>query len=230
MIFPKWKEVESNEREITLGIKFLVSKKRDTGFFEFLIKQLSLDSPDEQLSLGITVVYRNEPTNRNVEVECFGKKYNGLDAQEVLKRLQTSHSIFFHNSTEVSSFLPFSSLIGGEVETVSSDNARAFSTIQKNINKGLAQVSRGHQREIEALLGKLEEKYRVSISTPKLDFSSVPFNVTLGDKKIKIPLDDWGSGTKNRTLILFTLLQAKQLSESDPSAAKITPMIVIEET
>jgi putative ATP-dependent endonuclease of the OLD family len=64
---------------------------------------------------------------------------------------------------------------------------------------------------------------------PAFDFSSVPFSVTLGQKKFEVPLDDWGSGTKNRTLVLLTLFRAKQLSESEASAGKITPVIVIEE-
>ncbi len=46
---------------------------------------------------------------------------------------------------------------------------------------------------------------------PAFDFSSVPYGVTLGQKKFEVPLDDWGSGTKNRTLILMTLFRAKQL-------------------
>ncbi|MEA2604583.1 MAG: putative ATP-dependent endonuclease of the family [Acidobacteriota bacterium] len=64
---------------------------------------------------------------------------------------------------------------------------------------------------------------------PAFDFSYVPYSVTLGQKKFEVPLEDWGSGTKNRTLILMTLFRAKQLSESEASAAKVTPVIVIEE-
>ncbi|MCB2037157.1 MAG: AAA family ATPase [Ottowia sp.] len=42
-------------------------------------------------------------------------------------------------------------------------------------------------------------------------------------------MDNWGSGTQNRTLILHRLFRAKQLSETEASASKLTPLIVIEE-
>jgi putative ATP-dependent endonuclease of the OLD family len=44
-----------------------------------------------------------------------------------------------------------------------------------------------------------------------------------------VPLDDWGSGTRNRTLILLTLFRARQIGDSEPSAGKITPIIIVEE-
>jgi putative ATP-dependent endonuclease of OLD family len=97
------------------------------------------------------------------------------------------------------------------------------------VNRGLAKISRSHQQELESLLGRLETRYKVALSMPAFDFTSVPFRVTLGQKKCDVPLDEWGSGTKNRTLILLTLFRAKQLGESEASASKITPVIVIEE-
>ena len=42
-------------------------------------------------------------------------------------------------------------------------------------------------------------------------------------------MDDWGSGTINRTLILMALFRAKQISEAELSANKVTPIIIIEE-
>jgi len=101
--------------------------------------------------------------------------------------------------------------------------------MKTTVNRGLAKISKSHQRELESLLGRLETKYKVGLSMPSFDFASVPFNVTLGQQKVQVPLDDWGSGTKNRTLILLTLFRAKQLSDAEPSASKITPVIVVEE-
>ena len=46
---------------------------------------------------------------------------------------------------------------------------------------------------------------------------------------MEVDLDDWGSGTKNRTMIFLTLLKAKQISESITSAEKMTPILIIEE-
>jgi predicted ATP-dependent endonuclease of OLD family len=54
-------------------------------------------------------------------------------------------------------------------------------------------------------------------------------NVALGEKAHQVPLDEWGSGTKNRTMILLTLFRAKRMIETKGSEFKTTPIIVIEE-
>lgn len=69
----------------------------------------------------------------------------------------------------------------------------------------------------------------MSISIPNLDFQDFPFRLSLGDKKDDVPLDDWGSGTQNRTHILLALLRAKKIRETGNESNKITPFIVIEE-
>lgn len=46
---------------------------------------------------------------------------------------------------------------------------------------------------------------------------------------MEVPLEDWGSGTRNRTMILLALFRARQISSSDPSASKVTPILIIEE-
>jgi putative ATP-dependent endonuclease of the OLD family len=101
--------------------------------------------------------------------------------------------------------------------------------MKKTVNRGLAKISRSQQTELEDLLGRLQTKYKVGLSMPAFDFGYLPFSITLGERKFGVPLDDWGSGTKNRTLILVTLFRARQIGEAEPSASKITPVIIIEE-
>jgi hypothetical protein len=101
--------------------------------------------------------------------------------------------------------------------------------MKKTVNRGLAKISKSQQQEFENLLGRLQTKYRVGLSMPAFDFGYLPFSITLGERKYEVPLDDWGSGTKNRTLILLTLFRARQIGESEASATKITPVIVVEE-
>lgn len=51
----------------------------------------------------------------------------------------------------------------------------------------------------------------------------------MGEKDYDIKLEDWGSGTRNQTFIIQRLIAAQQISASEASASKITPVIVIEE-
>ena len=101
--------------------------------------------------------------------------------------------------------------------------------LKKDMDKGLQKIAKGQQQELEGLLGRLETKYKVGLSVTAFDLGWLPFNLTLGDSKHDVTLDNWGSGTQNRTLILRALFRAKQIGDAEASAGKITPLIVIEE-
>ena len=156
-----------------------------------------------------------------------GNTFDGLPAQEVLQRIRTSKSILFHNSTQ-----PDPRHLGGgfsQLTELSAESAPILESAQKTVDESLAKLVEGHQNELNALLGRLEKKYRVRLSLPPLNFNFLPFRLTLGERQYNVPLSNWGSGTQNRTLILLTLFRAKQISESRASTSKITPVIVIEE-
>ena len=227
--FPKWRKTSPSERQIRFEIQLEVDDERDAGFYLFLKKQLSLNNPEPILALSIELIHGPDRPEPDVKVSCSGNDYAGVDAQEILKRLQTSRSILFHNSTQVDPRLPFRPNIGGVIRAESGEHEALVASMKKTVDRGLRKISRIHQGEIEGLLGRLETQYRVGLSMPTFEFDSIPFSITLGQKNFDVPLDDWGSGTKNRTLILMTLFRAKQLSESETSAGKITPVIVIEE-
>ena len=101
--------------------------------------------------------------------------------------------------------------------------------MKKTLDRGLSKISKSQQSEFENLLGRLQTKYKVGLSLPSFDFGYFPFSISLGERKFEVPLEDWGSGTKNRTLILLALFRAKQIAESEASASKVTPVIIIEE-
>ncbi len=227
--YPKWKSTNPSDREIQFEITLLIQRERDTGLFQFVTKQLSLTIGDEsQISLVVTATYRGDKSD-DVRVKCANDEYTGIDAQQILKRLQSSRSVLFHNSTQIELPAPFRASRGGYIRAASPEHEALVASMKVTVNRGLGKISKSHQKEMESLLGRLETKYKVALSMPAFDFTSVPFSVTLGQKKCDVPLDDWGSGTKNRTLILLTLFRAKQLGDSEASASKITPVIVVEE-
>jgi predicted ATP-dependent endonuclease of OLD family len=57
----------------------------------------------------------------------------------------------------------------------------------------------------------------------------MPLGISLRDKHIEVPLDNWGSGTQNRTQILMAVLQANRIKTTASPDDKITPIVVIEE-
>jgi len=119
--------------------------------------------------------------------------------------------------------------VAGYIREISGQHDALVASMKKTVNRGLAKISKSQQSEFEGLLGSLETKYKVCLSMPAFDFGYLPFSITLGERKFDVPLDDWGSGTRNRTLVLLALFRARQISESEESAAKITPVLIIEE-
>jgi len=57
----------------------------------------------------------------------------------------------------------------------------------------------------------------------------MPLGINLRDRNVKVPINDWGSGTQNRTYILMALLQAYRIKTTGTQDQKITPFVVIEE-
>ena len=170
--FPKWKDTPANQRRIQISIDLEVDGERDAGFYQFLTKQLELDSNSEnKLRPSIAVTHGGDRSEPDVIVKCSERTYTGLEAQQVLNRLQTSRSILFHNSTQVDPRLPFRSQASGIIRAESVEHENLVSSMKKTVNLGLRKISQTHQKEIESLLGRLETKYRVGLSMPAFDFS-----------------------------------------------------------
>lgn len=228
--YPKWKETEPAQREIAFEVAIELDKTRDTGFYQFVAKQLSIQEPEDPLRLSIAVAFRAERPEPAVVVTTAGSQYTDLNAQEVLKKLQSSRSILFHNSTETERRYVYpGGSVAGHIREITSQHESLVASMKKTVNRGLAKISKSQQAEFEGLLGRLQTKYKVGLSMPAFDFGYLPFSITLGDRKFEVPLDDWGSGTRNRTLVLLALFRARQIGDSEPSAAKITPVIIVEE-
>jgi len=228
--FPKWKQTDPEDREISFEVTIELDKTRDIGLHQFVTKQLSLPTSNVALRLSVAVTYRPEKAEPAVVVTTCGQQHTDLNAQEVLTKLQSSKAIIFHNSTEIEARYVYGgrSMVG-HIREITGQHEPLIASMENTVNRGLAKISKSQQAEFESLLGRLRAKYKVGLTLPSFDFSYLPFRITLGDRKVAVPLDDWGSGTKNRTLVLLALFRARQVGISEASAAKITPVIIVEE-
>jgi putative ATP-dependent endonuclease of the OLD family len=226
---PKWFSKESKEKPIQITAEFIISSDRDAGLYEFLVTYLSLGKKPPQLDLTINISYSATNPAGAVRLTVEGALQESLKAEEVLKRLRGSHSVLFHNSTETAFPARFLRQFSGSFEDISTGTNEKLEKATKAVNRVINKTAKYHQRDLESLLGQLENKYQVRLSVPEIKPDSLPFSITLGDKNIDIDLVDWGSGTRNRTLILLTLFRARKLSQSATSASKVAPIIVIEE-
>jgi len=224
--FTKWVSTDPKERQVSIVVDLAIDPLRDRGLYEFLREYLSLEAQAGELLICIRTIHKPDAP-QEVLVIVGDKVFEGLKAQEVLKRVQTSRTFLFHSS--VSTPYRYSPRYGGLIGEVSEDHARRLRGSEKAVNAALKKIGRAQGAEIEALLGRLHDKYKVGLSFPSFDLEYFPYDLTLGDSKVDVQLDEWGSGTRNRTLVLMTLFRAKQIADSTVTASKVTPIIVIEE-
>lgn len=226
-----WKS-ESKE-DISLSIDFQINKEPDTEIYKYLTDFIVKDSQDfEELgdSVSMRISYHKR-FNKEEKYEVFidEKEINDeYKRTELLKRLQSAECIIFHNST-YNSYSPFVDsmdkvgdfLTPSESEDINKKKADLLKTLQRNL--------KSHQQELTGWLGKLEEKYEVGLSIQGLDFEREPIDIFLKEKGGDVILDNWGSGTRNRTLIFLKLFNAAKRSKKTSETERIKPIVILEE-
>jgi putative ATP-dependent endonuclease of the OLD family len=227
--YPKWKSADDAGCAIELNLSLVISSGGDAGLYQSVVKQLELSDAKPEIAIEFAIKYVADQPSPSVIVTCEGKTFQDIPAQEVLKRLQSSKCVVFHNSTQTDPRYGWGPHLEGTIRAWTPEHDEIISAMNTSVARGMKKLSKTHQQEIEQLIGRLESKYKVGLSMPEFDFSDIPFSVTLGQSKFDVPLNDWGSGTRNRTMILLAMFRAKQLSVSEASASKVTPIIVLEE-
>jgi putative ATP-dependent endonuclease of OLD family len=231
--FPYWKAKDKTKESIQIEISIELDKLNDAGIFKF-IKELIFKedeiSEKEKETLHIKAEHKHDNSNTIIDI-YFGevKIIDEYKREELLNRLRSSESIIFHNSTENEPFFltqrkrdSLSSYLTTEdLETITNKKQQLESTVKKSLKK--------HQTEFSSLLGRLTEKYDVSLGIPNLNIDRESIEISLKEKGVEVSLEDWGSGTKNRTLILLNLMNAKRIQESTNLNKKLTPIVIIEE-
>ena len=225
--YPMWNQVPQENREIRIEADISIRHDVDIAIHQVVCKQLSLVDPTNELRLSMVLTCSQK--GMVVSATCADKHSEGLEAEQILKALRAAGPLIYHNSTTSSHGYHRRRDFYGILSEVSPEYQGLQDEVQSYVDKRLSKVIKNHQKEISELLGRLEGKYDVGIAAPKFNFGYLPFGITLGEKDVAVPLDDWGSGTQNRTQILMQLFRAKQVSDSQVSASKLTPLMIIEE-
>jgi len=220
------------KEDITIDITLEIDKKMDSAIHKFLtdliFKGIENDISDKKnLQIKLIKTSKNETKHSifwgNDEVK------DDYQMREILKRLQNTKCIIFHNSTRGEDFNPF----GNNIDRISNFiNPEEFEPINKkkdDLTKFVQKSLKTHQKELTDLLGNLEDKYEVSLSIQGLNIERETIDISIKEKGGEISLEEWGSGTKNRTLIFLNLLSAKRMQDSSDESDRITPIVLIEE-
>ncbi|WLD12930.1 ATP-dependent nuclease [Planctellipticum variicoloris] len=218
----------SGTPDISFDYVISVDRSDDPGLFLFLEKFNEQPLPGSTSHLRLLLSY--QPSD---DVACTawidGREQSSFASKEILQKLTSSNLAFMHDSAD-RGFTIYGSR-GRHVQELmfSPDEMKQIANEQRRVQSKIKQISKGHRAELSALLGHLEDKYEVDFTIPDGAFSgTLPFSINLRDKNVDVPLNDWGSGTKNRTHIMMSILQANRIRSKDDEN-KITPIIIIEE-
>jgi predicted ATP-dependent endonuclease of OLD family len=231
--YPYWKNKEKFKESILIEITIELDKENDAGLYKFIreliFKEDEITKVEKQL-LSIKATTEPDKNSTNIEVFFGGNKIEDeYKRDELLNRIRSSESILFHNSTENEPFFfaqrrrdSLSSYLNNDdLELITKKKQILESAVKKSLKK--------HQTEFGSLLGRLTEKYDVSLGIPSLNIDRESIEISLKEKGIEVSLEDYGSGTKNRTLILLNLMNAKRIQESTNLNKRLTPIVIIEE-
>lgn len=229
--FTKWKSKANEDIEIKLIIE--LDKDEDSSLYKF-IRDLVLKDETENAGNqkeNLIIHYFKKPDNASDYQIKFGETVIEKDfsKREILRRIKTADSVLFHNSTENDNFSPFrhdkNSINNFLSDKERKDISDKIDTVLKSVQKSLKK----QQDELGSLLGRLEEKYEVSFSMQGLKLERESIEISLKERGIDVALDEWGSGTKNRTQIFMSLLNARRFQQNQNQSEKIYPIVLIEE-
>lgn len=205
-----------------------IDRESDPGLFQFIEKFLEKSIPLATITLGIKL-----SQNSKDEISCLCRvndvEVSDFASKEILQKLTSSNLAFVHDSAARDHAIFFGrgrflhELVFSPVER------KQLLEEQKRLQSKVKTISRAHKTELSELLGHLEDKYEVEFTIPDGMFTgTLPFAINLKDRNVDVPLDDWGSGTKNRTHIMMSILQAHRIRSKDDQN-RITPFVMIEE-
>ncbi len=225
-----WKKETKEDIVINLAIE--IHKEVDAAIYRFLtdliFKNVTTLAISESETLEIH--YTKKPDNKSEYKLLLGNHEIEDDYQkrEVLKRLRSTECLIFHNSTN-RGFYPFDDSMDRVSNFISAHDSVAINKKRDELVKLIQKSLKDHQAELTRLLGNLEEKYEVSLSTHGLNFENESINISLKEKGADVSLEEWGSGTRNRTIIFLNILNAKRVQQLSFESDRITPVVIIEE-
>jgi predicted ATP-dependent endonuclease of OLD family len=214
--------------EVTYELE--LAKEDDPALISFIEKIATTGTASTTVGLELRYVITDNDVK--VTVSFGGVQVDDKAAKEIDKKIKDSNLLFLYNST-----IRHEEIYLGRGRhrmfyefVMSEDERKELDEAGKTMDRRLRSLAKQHKEGLRNILGRLSERLDVEFSQPeKFATRHMPIGINLRDKHVEVPLDDWGSGTQNRTQILMAILQANRIKTTDSPDDKITPVVVIEE-
>lgn len=228
--FPIWKKNETNE-SIKICATILLYKNFDSSLIKY-VNTFGLgkkDEKEENITLELHFELKADISNPIIKLIINEVEIEEYKSKEIVQKIRNTKTLIFHNSTQTDMSWAFRRNVHGFIDDFTSQSSAGLQSKKQALTKELKKLIEQHRKDLSQLIGRLEDKYDVGLNFPGINLDRIPFEITLGEKDYDIPLEDWGSGTKNRTLILKSIFNAKRIVESEDTENKSTPVVIIEE-
>jgi putative ATP-dependent endonuclease of OLD family len=203
----------------------------DAALIAFVNKISGKSNDNQNSSLIIDFrVLTADSIDKSVKLD--GQTVDDQAGKEIIKKLLSSNLLFLHNSaSHHEDYYYGRGRPRSFIELVlSDDEQKKLDEASRTVKNKMKQLAKEHKEELAGLLGKLSDKYDVEFSAFEGSYARrIPFSLNLSDKNVEVPINDWGSGTQNRTFILMSILQANRIRTKVDISDRITPIVVIEE-
>lgn len=223
----QWEELN----DISVSIEVQLNKNDDSEVFFVVNTYTKREGEADDLIVKLTQNFYKDGSS-SIICKVEGNDVEGQEASEILKKFRSASNLVVHNSTTTSRNLFYhrDSLTEIIEAYFSQEDRERISGAEKVVQDMVKNAAKVHKDELEKLLGKLNEKYLVELSTIERSISSrIPLAIKLTDKSVEVPLRDWGSGTQNRTRILMSVLDVMRIRSSAASNDRSTPIFLVEE-
>ena len=180
--FTNWKSKEKSE--ISICVEIEINSKFDSGLYkfieEFILKNESSDK-DENACLKISISWKYPERKNNVEIVYKGEKIeDSYQKDEIIRKIKSINCMIFHNSTSHGGFTYASSgRFDSIYEFLSDEDKAEISKKKDDLFKQMKSRLKKQQKEFATLLGRLEDKYEVSLSFAEPSFERSSINISL---------------------------------------------------
>jgi len=221
-----WKNQKSED--ITLNLELSCDSNDDSALSQF-ISRMSKRDLQGNFKFSVTVKIKSDNrVLRSIKLDDE-TELDEYATQEVIRWIREKEFVIFHDSTRYASARLFYRQKSDFFSPTSTDMER-LEELNSKYSSVMKKILKSKKDLIEETLGRLGEKYTVELNYPTMNFESMPFDITLSEQKGgDARLDDWGSGTRNRTLILSSILRARQSSRDINHDSRFRPLVLIEE-
>lgn len=226
---PVWlrDEPESRSRTIRVDVTLGLNPAADRGIIRFLETMTSDLDSSQDVDLAITLVSEPPEYKPVVTASVAGIALDAYRSGEVLRKLRSMGPFYYHNSVEMNQRYAvaqtFRDLVGEALQKRASDLEGEWTALTTKLAPALDDA----RSELTGLLGRLEDRFSLSLTIQdQIPPHMLPVYVGLQENTRPVPVERWGSGTRNRTLILARVLNAIRRSKDEDD---ILPIIVVEE-